>query len=94
MEFEKGPNRYFKNDDAGKLIGEVTFEQINNDSVIVIEHTFVNPAYRHQGIAAQLVQKVIDQARAENKLINPVCPYAKSMFMKTPELKDLWYKHN
>ncbi len=92
MEFTREPLRFYNNNADGTLAAEITWETAANGAIIVIEHTFVNPELRGQGIAAQLVQKVVDLARSENKQILPLCPYAKKSFINTPEYADLWYK--
>lgn len=92
MKFERDSNRFYKNDENGKMIAEITFNMINDDSVYVIQHTFVQPEYRHEGIAAELVQAVVDEAVANNKMIKPVCPYAKFKFMQTPAYAKVWFK--
>ncbi|MFD1485184.1 GNAT family N-acetyltransferase [Lacticaseibacillus baoqingensis] len=89
MEFQSEPNRFFQTDDDGKLLAEVTFPDIDNGDAYVIDHTFVDPSLRGQGIAAQLVKAVVDLARQEHKLIEPLCPYAKHAFEVTPEYADV-----
>lgn len=88
MEFEKNGNGFFKNDDTGKLIAEVTYVPSGEDKVI-LDHTFVDPSLRGQGIAAQLVDKVVEEMEKEGKKIVPLCPYAKELFDRKPEK----YKH-
>ena len=44
---------------------------------MIIDHTFVDPAYRGQGLAEKLVPKGVEKARAEKKTIIPLCPFAK-----------------
>ncbi|MCI2033075.1 MAG: N-acetyltransferase [Lactobacillus sp.] len=89
MKFEHETNRFFKNDENGKLLAEVTFPDIDNGDAYVIDHTFVDPSLRGQGIAAELVAAVVAKARAEHKLIEPLCPYAKHAFSVTPEYADV-----
>ena len=88
MEFEKNGNGFFKNDDTGKLIAEVTYVTSGEDKVI-LDHTFVDPSLRGQGIASQLVDKVVEEMEKEGKKIVPLCPYAKELFDRKPEK----YKH-
>lgn len=44
---------------------------------IVIDHTYVSEDLRGQGIAGELLEKVVLFAREEEKKILPLCPYAK-----------------
>lgn len=89
MDFIREPNRFYFNDDTGRLAGEITFPAINDDQTWVIEHTFVRDDFGHQGIAAELTLAVIAAAKDEHKLIDPLCPYAKAYFTKHPEYADL-----
>lgn len=88
MEFEKSENRFYKNDEAGKMIAEVTYVPAGEDRVI-LDHTFVDPSLRGQGIAGQLVKRVVDEMRIENKKIVPLCPFAKAEFERKPEYQDI-----
>ncbi len=71
MEFEKNENRFFKNDESGKMIAEVTYVPSGEDKVI-LDHTFVDPSLRGQGIAAQLVDRVVEEMENEGKKIVPL----------------------
>ncbi|MBC1434995.1 N-acetyltransferase [Listeria rocourtiae] len=87
MEFVKGENRFFKEDENGKLIAEVTWVP-SGDSLVILDHTFVDEGLRGQGIASQLVEKVADTMRAEGKKITATCPFAKAEFERKPEKYD------
>lgn len=89
MEFEYEPGRFFKNDSNNKLIGEICYTLLDDHKTISIDHTFVNPDYRGQGIARQLLQKTIDLAKEKGWKILPVCPYARKVFEAEPSLKPL-----
>lgn len=84
MEFEKGDNRFYKNDENGKLIAEITYVPSGEDKVLV-DHTFVDPSLRGQGVAEQLVDRAVQEMKTENKKIVPVCPYVVSLFERKPE---------
>lgn len=85
MDFDCGDSRFYKNDENENLICEILFS-IEDSGMISIDRTFVNDDYRGQGIAAQLVDRVVEMARAENKKIIPICPYAKGMFERNSSL--------
>ena len=59
MEFEKGTNRLYKEDENGKLIAEVTFPE-TAPGVYTINHTFVDGSLRGQGVAGKLVQAAVN----------------------------------
>jgi len=85
MDFDCGDSRFYKNDENENLICEILYS-IEDSGIISIDSTFVNDDYRGQGIAAQLVDRVVEMARAENKKIIPICPYAKGMFERNSSL--------
>ncbi|WP_106449562.1 GNAT family N-acetyltransferase [Trichococcus alkaliphilus] len=85
MNFDRGDSRFYKKDENENLICEITYF-FEDSSMIVIDSTFVNDDYRGQGIAAQLVDRVVEMAREENKKIIPRCPFAKSMLEKNSSL--------
>ena len=66
-------------------VAEITFEENKH---IIIDHTYVDPSLRGQGIALQLVNKVVEYAREKNKKIIPECSYAKKVLIQD-EYKDI-----
>ena len=85
-----------KRDDYIFYIGEnkdnpkafISFED-GKDNEIVITHTVVDPELRGQGIAATLVERVVEFAKEENRKIVPICPYVVDYFQKHEEYEDL-----
>lgn len=58
-------------------------------STIIIDHTEVNNEYRGQNIGKRILMEVINYVR-ENKIkIIPLCPFAKSVFDRTEEIRDV-----
>ncbi|KRM10613.1 hypothetical protein FC15_GL001216 [Lapidilactobacillus concavus DSM 17758] len=93
MKFQSEPGRFFLEDEQGQLTAEVTYQQATGKDLYVIDHTFVDPSLRGQGIASQLVYAVVEKARADHKQIIPLCSYAKMDFERKPEYADVYY-HN
>ena len=85
MDFDCGDSRFYKNDENENLICEILYS-IEDSGMNSIDSTFVNDDYRGQGIAAQLVDRVVEMARAENKKIIPICPFAKGMLERNSSL--------
>jgi predicted GNAT family acetyltransferase len=56
---------------------------------MTIDHTGVPAALEGRGIAAALVNKVIEDARAQRFKIVPVCSYVAAQFQRHPEWRDL-----
>ena len=72
------------NDD---IIGYCQYKEDNN--VWSITHTVVKQEFGGRGIAKRLVLAVIEEARKQNKKINPICSYAKKMMESNDEYKDV-----
>ena len=88
MELIHQENRIYAENDAGKVIAEVTFPQ-ENDSTVCLDHTFVDNSLRGQGVAGKLVKEVVDYAQKSGKKIRPQCSYAADWFNKHSEYADL-----
>ncbi|MFB4164488.1 GNAT family N-acetyltransferase [Alteribacillus sp. JSM 102045] len=86
-EIKRGDGEFFITQNGEKK-AEITFSH-DNDSNIVIEHTYVAEELGGQGIGKQLVAKVVEKARAENKKIISQCDYAESQLKKHEEYHDV-----
>jgi predicted GNAT family acetyltransferase len=84
---KEGHNIFYIGESAEKNLAEITFEE---KDYIVINHTFVNHSLRGQGIALQLVNKVVEYAKNKNKKVIPICSYAKKV-MQSREYDDIIY---
>jgi len=71
----------------GKRLAEMTYTVAG--SRVIIDHTTVDDSLRGQGAGGKLVRAAVDWARAENVRLLPLCPYARSVFDKTPEYSDV-----
>lgn len=77
--------------DNKEEIGEITWK--NHDGYLLVYHTGVNPDYRGQGLAGQLLEQVVAKVRKENLKIYPTCPFVVREFMMNPEqYEDIWQK--
>jgi predicted GNAT family acetyltransferase len=56
---------------------------------MVIDHTFTPPALRGRGVAGQLVERAVADARARGWSVVPVCPYVKIKIDRSPALQDV-----
>lgn len=55
----------------------------------IAEHTFVPPEMRGCGVAQQLVEALVADARAQGFKIVPQCSYVDAQFRRHPEWSDL-----
>lgn len=75
---------YIGNDEAGHM----TYVWAGEDKFI-IDHTQVEPAFSGQGIGRKLVMAGVEFARENGAKIIPLCPYAKSVFDRTEDIRDV-----
>lgn len=72
----------------GETLAEMTYVWEGKDKII-INHTEVDPSLKGKGAGKLLVSNAVEFARLKNIKIVPVCPFAKSVFDKTPEFSDV-----
>lgn len=72
----------------GKTDAKMTFV-FAGPNKIIIDHTEVNEGNNGKGFGKKMVQKAVEFAREKNLKIIPLCPFAKKVFDKTPEFKDV-----
>jgi uncharacterized protein len=72
----------------GKLVAEMTYVWAGTDRII-IDHTAVNEVLKGKGAGKQMVTKAVEFAREKGIKIIPLCPFAKSVFDKVTEFKDV-----
>ena len=84
MDFTKGENRFYK-EKNGQLLAEVTYVPDPEQNLAAIDHTFVDPSLRGQGIAEQLVDRVVGEMKKEDKKVKAVCPYVVDLFARKPD---------
>jgi predicted GNAT family acetyltransferase len=79
---------FFKAEEAGKEAGRMTYSWAGKERFI-IDHTEVNPEFKGKNVGKQLVLAAVDFARDNKIKILPLCPFAKSVFDKMPEIRDV-----
>jgi len=83
-----GRKGYFHIDINGKQEAKMTFV-FAGENKIIIDHTEVNPGNEGKGLGKKMVTKAVEWARENGIKIVPLCPFAKSVFDKTPEFSDV-----
>ncbi|MBL7901240.1 MAG: N-acetyltransferase [Bacteroidia bacterium] len=71
----------------GQLAGEMHYTWAGPGKLI-IDHTEVNPDFAGRGIGKLLLMELVKMAREKKIKILPLCPFAKSVFEKNPEIND------
>lgn len=73
----------------GERLAEMTYSATPGGTRILIDHTDVSDRLKGQGVGRQLVATAVEWARREGVKIRPVCTFAKSVFDRTPEFRDV-----
>lgn len=75
----------------GKQLAELAYTQAGPD-LIILEHTQVDDSLRGTGAGKKLVHEAVRWVRTNGIRIMPLCPFARSVFDKEPELGDVLMK--
>ncbi len=75
-------------EETGRRLAEMTFTKAG-DNLLIIDHTEVSDTLRGTGAGKKLVAEAVGYARKHKLKILPLCPFAKSVFDKTPEYADV-----
>ncbi|HRH58856.1 MAG TPA: GNAT family N-acetyltransferase [Chitinophagales bacterium] len=82
---------FFLQNEQHQKLAVMTYVMADDDTML-IEHTVVDESLGGQGIGRKLVDAGVQFARVKGFKIIPQCPYANSVFHKTPEYADVWMK--
>lgn len=91
MTFQYEENRIFAQDEQGRLVAEITFPACG-EGLVDIDHTFVDPFLRGQGVAGQLVRAAAGRIRQTRRRAVASCSYAARWFAEHPEARDILEK--
>ena len=69
-------------------IAELTYSKAGNDKII-LDHTEVPDKHRGESLGKKLVYHSVDFARKHNLKILPLCPYARAVFSKNKDIRDV-----
>lgn len=69
--------------DDGKHMGEIAYSPC--EGRIAATHTRVDDAYRGQGVAQALLDRLAEYAIEKNMKIEPICSYVTSAFERYPQ---------
>jgi uncharacterized protein len=85
-----GKGKFYVEQD-GQQLAEIEYSMPAKDKMI-IHHTEVDDVLRGKNVGLQLVNRAVEYARTNNIKIIPLCPFAKSVFDRKPELADVLFK--
>lgn len=72
----------------GIKVGEMTYDWSGDDCILIL-HTEVGPELSGQGAGKKLLFEAVEFARKKGIRINPICPFAASVFERVPEINDV-----
>ena len=81
MKFQKETNRIYCENEAGKVIAEITFPETES-GIFCIDHTFVDDSLRGQGVAGKLVKMAVEEIQSRNGKVTATCSYAQHWLEK------------
>ncbi len=85
---ESGTKGFFGAFDGDKEAGRMSYTFVGS-SKLIIDHTEVSDLYKGQNIGKRILMELVKYAR-ENKIkVIPLCPFAKSVFNKVEEIRDV-----
>ena len=77
----------FQYEEDGKKLAEITWTLLGD--VMVMDHTFVDPSLRGQGVAKKLLDRAADYAREKEFKMEAVCSYVVSAFNQSSSYEDV-----
>ncbi|MDR7131415.1 putative GNAT family acetyltransferase [Algoriphagus sp. 4150] len=75
-------------EEGGRRAAEMVYVMAGPKKMI-IEHTEVDESLKGQGIGGKLLDELVGFVRKEEIKVIPLCPFAKAMFQKKEELRDV-----
>ena len=75
-------------DNSGETLAKMTYSKAG-DKMMIIDHTEVSDKLRGMGVGKKMLEAAVAFARQQKVKILPLCPFAKSVFDKTPVFNDV-----
>lgn len=88
MQFIHKDHQIYVLNEQGQIIVDATFPFIK-PGIVVVDHTYVDPSLRGQGVASQLMHEVYNFAKSKHYKVVATCPYAVVWFKKHKECQDI-----
>ena len=89
MDFKYGKNSIYCGESESNHQAIIQYTEVT-PRVKNVTHTGVDKSLEGQGIAGQLVDKLVQRAREEGFKLQATCSYAKSKLEKTEDYKDVY----
>lgn len=69
-------------------VGILTYNRVGDDRLVLLA-TSVFPEFRRQGVATELIRRVLDDVRAQGKTVTIFCPIVRTFIENNPAYADL-----
>ncbi|MEV5569058.1 GNAT family N-acetyltransferase [Spirillospora sp. NPDC052269] len=73
----------------GTLAGFSEYVLRANGRMVVFTHTEIFPEFEGQGVGGALARGALDDVRAGERTVVPLCPFIKGWIEKHPDYQDL-----
>lgn len=87
-QIESGTKGFFGAFDDDKEAGRMSYT-FAGETRMILDHTEVDDAYRGKNIGKRILMEVVEYARQNKIKIIPLCPFAKSVFDRMEEIRDV-----
>lgn len=77
----------FQHEQDGKMLAEISWTMLGE--VMAVDHTFVSPELRGQGVAKKLLDRAAAYAREKEYKMEPICSYVVTAFERYEDYNDL-----
>jgi predicted GNAT family acetyltransferase len=71
-----------------RAVAGLTYNVAGDDRLVLLA-TSVFPEFRKQGIATELIRRVLDDVRVQGKTVTIMCPIVRTFIEHNPEYADL-----
>lgn len=78
---------FYMEDDKG-ITSELTYS-IQDNGIMVIDHTETRQELEGRGLASRLVKKSVEFAREKSMKVDPLCPFAEVQFDENEDYQDI-----
>lgn len=78
--------------DEGEEMGHIVLEPISKNLVNIVS-VFTQPAFRGQGLAAKMLEELLQRLQQRDCRVVLTCSYAQDYFRKNPQWESLLPDH-
>jgi len=79
--------RRFELHDGERLLGRVDYRPAG--ASLIIAHTEIEDGHAGQGLGSVLVRDMLDQLRAADTTVIPLCPFTAAFIQRHPDYADV-----